>query len=672
VPYPHLLSPLQVGPLRLRCRVIMGAHFTMFAEGNVHFGEPGFFGRRIGRYFADRARGGVAAVICGETNVHPTSAYALANRANGWDPECVVHYRALTEQVHEHGAHAFIQLNHGGAVNAGHYSKLPVLAPSAVPNHTEAAKALDHDEIRELQDYWVQCARNAVEGGFDGIEIHGAHGYLIHEFLSPKSNKRTDEYGGSLENRMRFGREVLERVRAAVGDRAAVGLRLVGDEELGTGNGLTEVDAAEIAARYEEQGVVDFLNVSIGLSGVGMVRTNYAEPGCAVYAAHAVRKAVARTPVFAVHRILTPEQAEGVLERGEADGITLVRALIADPEWVNKAAGAKAHTIRKCTGSNQSCYGNLLRSQPINCVQNPAVGREDLLGFGTMVPADRSKRVVVVGGGPAGLEAAWVAAARGHDVTLIERDTRLGGAVLLAAQLPGRAELADFAAWRVGECERRGVKVQTGMAATAESVLALGADAVVVATGGRWSKAAYAKWHPMPIPGSDQDWVLDHVAATRQALSAAAGSPLGGSLGRRVVILDAVGFIEAIGLGELLATQGREVTTLTPLPVPIELDGETMAAALPRAVRAGMRWRPSTAMTEIGDHEVTLVDTLSGQVDTIGDVDTVVIRTHGLPDDALYDALRGLVPEVLRVGDALAVRWCDRAIYDGHIAGRRL
>ena len=664
--YEHLFEPLRVGPQVLRNRVLFGAHFTMFTEPNPVWGEPGFYGRRYGRYLAERAAGGVAAVIAGETAVAPNTAYKMPNNANGWDPACIPHYEALTAQVHEHGALAFIQLTHSGAMMLGNWSKQVAIAPSSVPDYFEAPKPMDRDDIREIIEYHVRCARNAVAGGFDGIEIQSAHGYLLHQFLSPKFNERTDEYGGSLENRMRFGVEVLDAVRDAVGGGVAVGIRLAGDDEQTHGPGLTADDAAEVAARYEQLGLVDFLNVSVGSGGIGMVRTNYAPHGFGVYAAHAVRKAVRDTPVFTVHRILMPEEAEGILERHEADGITLVRALIADPEWVDKARDGRDAEIRRCTGINQSCYGNLLQSLPINCVQNPVVGREDELGLGTLQPAARLRRVVVVGGGPAGLEAAWVAAARGHRVTLLERSDTLGGAIRWAALLPGREEIANIADWRIGECERRGVEVRTSVDATADTVLALEPNAVVVATGGHASKTGRSAYHPMPVPGSEQEFVLDHVEALRRAHEAP------DQLGDRVVVLDAVGHVHGVGLGELLATQGRDVTVVCPLPVLLACDGETQAAILPRAVQAGMAWQPSTALAFVGDHDVTLVDVLSRELRTVGNVDTVVICTNGVPNTELAAALRDRGPEVVSVGDAVAVRPVDRAVFDGHRAGRAL
>jgi pyruvate/2-oxoglutarate dehydrogenase complex dihydrolipoamide dehydrogenase (E3) component len=367
-------------------------------------------------------------------------------------------------------------------------------------------------------------------------------------------------------------------------------------------------------------------------------------------------------PVFAVQRILTHEEAEGVLERGEADAVTLVRALIADADWARKAREGRSAAIRRCTGVNQGCYGNLTQGMPVTCVTNPAVGREASLGAGTLTRAARSRRVVVVGGGPAGLEAARTAAERGHQITLLERGERLGGKIRLAERLPGRAEIAAVVDWRVNECERLGVDVRLGCEASPEDVLAFDPEVVIVATGGIATLDAPSKLHPMPVPGFDRPFVLDHECALERL----------SEIGQRVVILDAVGHIEAIGLGELVARAGSEAIVVTPAATPPCLDRETIAYALPRAVQAGMIWRPNTALAAIGDHEVTLVDVLARRPEVISRVDTVVIRTHGRACDSLYLALRGRGPEVVRVGDAVAVRPVDRAIFDGHLAGRRL
>src|SRR5689334_9690293 len=445
----------------------------MYTEPARTYGEPGFYGERYGRYLAEYARGGVGTVIAGQAQVHPTTAYQMHNNASAWDPACVPDLRRVSEQINEHGALAFLQLAHNGGVNHATWSKLPVWSASGIANHMEASKPISVEEIRQVVEHFARSARHAADAGFDGIEVHGAHGYLVHEFLSPAYNRRTDEYGGSFDNRIRFATEVLRAVRESVGATVAVGLRLVGDEESRDGHGLGPDDCAEIAARLAQEGLVDFLDVSVGTSGVGMVRPMYAPHLLGVRATAIVKRAVPDVPVFAVHRILTPAEAEGILEDGAADAVTIVRALIADPEWPEKARSDRTDEIRACTGCNQGCYGNLTQGYPITCVTNPSVGREATLGSGTLTRAAVRKRVVVVGGGPAGLEAAWVAAARGHDVTLLERADVLGGKIRLAERLPGRAEVADFADWRAAECGRRGVDVRLGVEATVDGILAL-------------------------------------------------------------------------------------------------------------------------------------------------------------------------------------------------------
>ena len=223
--FPRLFEPLAVGPCESPNRIVFGAHFTMFSEPAATFGEPGFYGERLGRYLAERAAGGAGIVIAGQAQVHPTTAYQMQNNALAWDERAIPHFERVTAPVREHGALAFLQLAHNGGVNQGGWSKLPVWAPSDVVGYNEPPKPLEHHEIRELVEHFAISARNAARGGFDGVEVHAAHGYLIHEFLSPRSNRRSDQYGGSLENRMRFGVEVLEAVREAVGARVAVGVR---------------------------------------------------------------------------------------------------------------------------------------------------------------------------------------------------------------------------------------------------------------------------------------------------------------------------------------------------------------------------------------------------------------------------------------------------------------
>jgi pyruvate/2-oxoglutarate dehydrogenase complex dihydrolipoamide dehydrogenase (E3) component len=336
----------------------------------------------------------------------------------------------------------------------------------------------------------------------------------------------------------------------------------------------------------------------------------------------------------------------------------MVRALIADPDWVAKAAAGKADTIRRCVGCNQLCYGNLYRSLSIQCVTNPAVGRESELGSGTLTAAATPLRVMVVGGGPGGLEAAWVAAARGHSVTLFERSSALGGKIRLAQRLPGREEIANFVDWRIDECQRRGVEIRLDTPVDLALVQHFDPDALIVATGGRPSVDLSGRGQ-VPVYGLDDLTVIDHEVATAYPER----------VGERVLIVDAIGHIEGAGLAELFAATGRTVTLASPLMTLVLLDSATAASALRRACRAGAVWRANTMLHELRDGVATLVDTLSGLSSTLA-VDTVVVRAHGDPIDDLYHRARADRRAVWRIGDAVAVRPADRAIHEGHRVGR--
>ncbi|MFI5043340.1 MAG: FAD-dependent oxidoreductase [Acidimicrobiales bacterium] len=664
-----LFDELGIGARTAPNRIVFGAHFTRYVDPGRVVGEPGFYGERLARYLAERAAGGVGTIIAGQAAVHPSTAYQMTHNANVWDPDCIPGLATVAEAVQAHGALAMVQLSHNGGVVPGGWSKRPALAPSPVAQYQEPPKALDHDEIDELVAAFAASAANCAAAGLDGVEIHAAHGYLIHQFLTPLLNHRTDEFGGSLENRMRFGTRVLEAVRAAVPSQFVVGIRLVGSEEMWDGSGLTPEHCAEIGAAWAADGMVDFVNVSVGQSGIGMVRPLYSRRLLGVDATATVRAAVheanADVPVFAVHRIVDPAEAESILERGAADAVCLVRALIADPTWADKARAGRTEEIRRCVGCNQGCYGNLIEGLPVTCVTNPVVGREEELG--TLTPTTAPRHVVVVGGGPAGLEAAWVAAARGHRVTLVERSEELGGKIALAAALPGRGELIDLARWRIGECRRRGVDVRCGFDADPEAVAALDPDVVVVATGAVADPASHSKWHP-DIAGADDPMVVDHETALRRALGQDDGP-----IGERVIVLDTVGHIEGVALSEMLATQGHTVSLAMPMAQPMLLDPESVPVALGRARRAGVEFLPFTLVPSISSSEgVMVVDALARRPEMRTDVDTVVIRSHARSDQTLTDALRGRGFEVHCVGDAVAARTVDRAIFDGHLVGREL
>jgi anthraniloyl-CoA monooxygenase len=332
LPYPHLFSPLRIGALEAQNRVVCGAHFTMFTEPSPTWGEPGFFGERYGRYLGERARGGAGIVIAGQAQVHPTTAYQMANNAVAWDAAAVPHFARVTAPIRAHGALAFVQLAHNGGVNTGRWSKLPVWAPSDVANHMEAPKALERHEIAEVVEHFARSARHAAAGGFQGIEIHGAHGYLIHEFLSPRSNRRTDEYGGTLANRMRFPLEVFRAMRAAWPDEKPMSVRISATDW--KDGGVTGDDAVEIARLFAEAGC-DLIDVSTGQTVADaepvfgrMFQTPFSDQ---------IRNE-AGLATMCVGAITTADQVNTIIAAGRADLVALARPHLVDPYFTMRAA----------------------------------------------------------------------------------------------------------------------------------------------------------------------------------------------------------------------------------------------------------------------------------------------------------------------------------------------
>ncbi|MCB1026394.1 MAG: NAD-binding protein, partial [Microthrixaceae bacterium] len=577
-PGPHdaLHRPLRLGPVTAPNRVVFGAHHTLFAEPSDTYGEPGLVGPRMVRYLAERAAGGVGTVVCGPLAVHPDSAAMAPNTPIAWDRRVIGGWSLLANAVHEHGALAMVQLAHGGPTVSGGWSKRPAVSFGQVTHRPEGPRRLGPDDVEDLVRHFGRAARHAGAAGLDGVEVDLAGEGLLHGSMIT---------GGDLDGRLRMVRDVLAAVRGAAGDRLAVGVSIGGDEHLGRG-GLGRAGWAEAAAALAGDGLIDFVEVTGWPASSLVAPSLYADTGAVVALASAVRARVrevggAEVPVLAGGRHVTPGEAAGVLGSGAADGVRLVRPLIADSNWVARDRDGEGDAIRRCTGCNESCSGNLVRGEPLTCATNPAVGREALLGTGTMFKAPLARRVVVVGGGPAGLEAAWVAAARGHRVSLLDREPQVGGRLHAAASLPGRGELAEFVAWRLGECRRRGVEVRTGVTATAGSVVALEPDAVVVATGAIGDARTEVAWHP-PIVGADGPGVVDHESALTNVL---ADGPR--ALGAKVVIADLVGFVEAFGLAELLGGAGVDVTVVSPLAGPDAADPDTRRHLLRRARRAG-------------------------------------------------------------------------------------
>ena len=570
-------------------------------------------------------------------------------------------YRRITDAVHAHDVPILAQINHNGGQASGLYSRLPVWAPSPVPDplFREVPKAVEPHEIREIIDGYALVADHCMAGGFDGIELQCSHSSIVRGFLSPATNRRDDHYGGSLHNRARLLLEIVDAVRDAIGGDRALGVRICGDELIEGGTGIEE--AVEVARLVDATGQVDYINTSIGVATATLYMIEASmqvPPGYALFIPSAIREAVG-VPVVGVGRFKDPLQADRALAEGLCDLVGVVRGQIADPDFAIKARSGHATDIRTCLSCNQECVGRMGLNRWLGCIENPRTGRES-----TMLPfPEKRSKVVVVGGGPGGLQAAVTAAERGHRVVLFERNDCLGGQALVAATVPSRAEFFDIARNLIVAARREGVDLRTGTEATAEAVRAERPDAVVVATGARPARP----W-----------WAGDHrrVVDVRDVLEGRV-HPWG-----RVVIVDELGFHQATSTAELLADRGCEVEIVTngmvvAQDLGITLDLETWnvkahAKGITQSVDLvpmGVADADADAEGQEGGGDGPVVLTLQHHptgTDRHRGCDWVVCAVHQQPDDALWRELRAAPFPVHRVGDCLSPRRAHAAIVEGH------
>ena len=648
--FKQLFSPIRIGSVTVPNRIVFPSHLTDLAEDNLP-------SERQAYYYAERAKGGCGLVITEEQSVHPTDR-AYEKLIDAFNEQVVPRYRLITSMVHQYGTRIFAQINHNGLQGSSMHTRLPVWGPSPVPDplFREVPKEMDRIDIYHLIEGFAKVAGLVREGGFDGLEFQASHSSILRQFLSPLTNHRSDEYGGSKEKRFRLVYEVAEAVRKVVGREFVVGIRLSGEEFVD--GGLELADVVEIARRVEETGLFDYINTSVGIAThtLFIVEGSMAmPPGYTVYMTSAIRRKV-NLPVIAVGRIKDPNQAEQILAQGHADLIGMVRALIADPELPNKALNGQEDSIRMCLSCNQDCIGRVGINRTIGCVQNPAAGKEKFWGIGTLRPASRHKRVLVIGGGPAGMEAARVSALRGHHVILMEKEAELGGQVNVAAKLPYRAEFGDVTRNLVNAINGLEIDMRLSCEATPEGILKERPDAVIVATGSCPQRPATS--------GCDQDNVFTVWEVLTENIS----------LGERVLIIDQVGFYQASGVAEPLSDQGKNVEVLSPSLYVGQNLGGTLDLEMwyQRSRKKGITLTPNYTLMGIEGNTVRAIHNYSGQVREWHDVDNVVLAAPHQANEELYFALKGKVAEIYRIGDCLAPRRVDSAIREGHRIGRIL
>jgi 2,4-dienoyl-CoA reductase-like NADH-dependent reductase (Old Yellow Enzyme family) len=653
---PHLLPlirPLKVGNRTLRNRVVVTAHATRNIDAERLPNDDDV------AYFAERAYGGAAMVTMGTTAVHPSSPTPYGIYHN-FDDRIIPRYEALSAAVHAHGALIVPQLGHmGGRADGGPGG---VWAPSRVSHHTKGSypHVMSKVEIRVVVQAYASAAARAVAGGMDGVEISVGHGQLVNLFLSPLTNQRDDEYGGSAGSRFRFCREVLTAVREAIGDALLV-VRVNGSDEV---DGSLDQDAwLDIDQLISEERLADAMNVSVSFGG-SVIPTMAADHGCYLHYARAVRERV-DLPVGAVGRITDPAMAAQALVDGDADFVGMTRAHIADPHIVDKIRSGRHLEIRPCIGCLQMCQGELQRNLNVKCVYNPVTGFERSRRDVESSQVEHPRHVVVVGGGPAGMETARVSASRGHRVTLLEKRSTLGGAVLTAARTPGRAELANSVAWLSAAIDRLGVDVRVGSAATAESIRALNPDVVVLATGALsampvWAGSGHAR-----------------VVGAREVVSATV-LPSGD-----VVVIDDDNRSQGLAAAIAAGAQGCSVTLVTSANGP----GEHMEPEVRNDFLVAMRQHDITFLPRHRVLQLTTGDRLGLLLAESGHDQLVmpsneppltrtiqadwVVSTWAAPDDALLHAL-GDDLDVRAVGDVLSPHRIEAAVHDAFELARTL
>jgi 2,4-dienoyl-CoA reductase-like NADH-dependent reductase (Old Yellow Enzyme family)/thioredoxin reductase len=649
--YDKLFQPLQVGRITIPNRVVRSPHGT------------GLVGEDLVAYHEARARGGVGMSTLEASGVHPSAPIGVPVHSDS----CIPIYEKLVSRVAPHGMKLFQQIYHGGAGYPEAIDMPEHWSASAIPNPLAGVMPLEMTQtmIDDVVAGFASAARRCRDGGLDGVDIHASSGYLIHEFLSPATNHRGDGYGGSFENRLRFLLEVIAAVRDEVGDSDfAVGVRLPNEDYIP--GGLTAADNARIAGAIDP--LVDYISLHMGaywrfhkLIGLMDEPLGLEMPANAEITPHISK------PTMVVGRIMTLDHASHLVESGAADMVSMVRALIADPELVNKARRREEHRIRPCIGSNMGCVGGLMGKGRMGCVVNSSAGKEAVLSFEPQDKTARPKHILVVGGGPAGLEFARTAALRGHRVELHEATKQLGGQVSMAAQAPHRADLGAITSWLADELESLAVDVRLNSLVDAALVAEIAPDDIVIATGTNPRSDGFQVATPAsPIPGFD----LPHVHTAWDLFGR--GRPV--AIKGPALVFDDTGTFEAISVAEQLLQAGASVTLvsrLDALGASVPYPPVTVGAARERLMSADFEFIGGHYLREITAESVH-IGVLFTERDRAIPARTVILVSHNAPNRDLAAELEAQGLPVHLVGEVRGRSGVLPAIHGAAELGRRI
>lgn len=658
--YPNVFSPIKLGPVELRNRFYSSPHAVPM---NI-LGKPT---DAFVQYNVARAKGGCGLIIL-SMSAHERLRSVWPNIGA---EEHVAAFRVLTDAVHEAGAKVFGEPWYFWGL-PGQWDALSTPAPALSPSgghfrfHDKgwSTRAMSKEDIRRMLETFRRSTLNLLNSGFDGIMLHAAHGALLEQFISPYFNRRTDEYGGSLDKRMRFLLEALEVVRAAADGKMAVGMRLNCDELLDGGYGTEE--AYQILERISQAGLIDYVDLDVAVEPdqfwLGMPPV-FVEPHVYRPYAEAVRKAAGKVPVLCVlGRLTSVEHGEAAISSGVCDMVGAARALIAEPNLVKNAYEGNETQSRTCIACNWCLHG-MLDDYAQSCTINPVSYREKMWDPAKLKHATKRSTVTVIGGGPGGLEAARTAALRGHRVTLLEARAELGGALRLWANLPGREFFMKSIDWWTRELARLGVTVQTGFQASADDILRGRPDAVILATGALYSRRGRSNFRDQPVPGHERDFVC-----TPEDVLLGKVSPTG-----KVLVLDGEGYNAGVGVAEVLAKRGAKVEYLTAAfsPVSPRVRGTEETRFIMQRLRAAdVTLSPTTYIKQIGDHQVTAFDVYTDAERIIHGVDAVVLSTSRESVNDLEAQLEGKVSQLFVIGDAASARMWAASTYEAHMYAR--